>query len=168
MTGDLRALDRPYPQAVAGTPRAFGFDTSNGAFNFTYSTTRATGHGRFKPLPRWLIALAALVMLAVLVTPALVVLLRTEPPAEIKPEAGVHVGRVPTDVAVQGSTVWVVSGRDNRVVAIDAGDLRSRPVSRATGAAPLRVAAGDGSIWTADAGDDTVTRLDPLLALRHE
>jgi endoglycosylceramidase len=49
MTGDLRALDRPYPQAVAGTPRAFGFDPSSRAFNFTYTTTRASGHRRFKP-----------------------------------------------------------------------------------------------------------------------
>ena len=36
------------------------------------------------------------------------------------PETGIRAGRLPADVAIQDSTVWVVSGRDNRVVAIDA------------------------------------------------
>ncbi|HEY1594066.1 MAG TPA: cellulase family glycosylhydrolase [Thermoleophilaceae bacterium] len=49
MSGDLRALDRPYPQVVAGTPQSFAFDPSSAAFSLTYSTARAGGHGRFKP-----------------------------------------------------------------------------------------------------------------------
>ena len=97
----------------------------------------ATTHDHYKPLPRWLLALAAVVMLAVLVTPALVVLLRDQERVEIKPEAGVRVGRVPTDVAVTGSTVWVVSGRDNHLVSLDVSDLHARPVAHTTGAAPL-------------------------------
>ena len=73
-------------------------------------------------------------------------------------------GKLPTDVAVDGSTVWVVSGRDNRVVALDARDAEQAPEVHATGSSPLRLAVGQGSVWTANAGDDTVTRLDPLHA----
>ena len=72
-------------------------------------------------------------------------------------------GRLPTDVAVEGSTVWVVSGRDNRVVALDRARRDAERVAHATGSSPLRLAVGAGSVWTANAGDDSVTRLDPLL-----
>jgi endoglycosylceramidase len=46
-TSTLRALARPYPRVVAGTPKSFGF--SQGKFRLSYSTRRASGHGRFKP-----------------------------------------------------------------------------------------------------------------------
>ena len=38
-----------------------------------------------------------------------------------------------------------------------------RPRSHAAGSSPLRLAVGQGSVWTANAGDDTVTRFDPLV-----
>jgi len=43
----LAALARPFPRAVAGTPRRFGF--ARGTFTISYSTRRPDGHGRFKP-----------------------------------------------------------------------------------------------------------------------
>ncbi|MEY2478011.1 MAG: endoglycosylceramidase, partial [Actinomycetota bacterium] len=43
----LKTLARPYPQLTAGTPGGWAFDASTGAFSFTYSTTRADGHGTF-------------------------------------------------------------------------------------------------------------------------
>jgi endoglycosylceramidase len=43
----LRALARPDPQAIAGTPQRFGF--GRGRFTLSYSTRRASRHGSFKP-----------------------------------------------------------------------------------------------------------------------
>jgi endoglycosylceramidase len=43
----LAALARPFPRAIAGTPKNFGF--SHGRFTLTYSTRRPTGRGSFKP-----------------------------------------------------------------------------------------------------------------------
>ena len=73
-----------------------------------------------------------------------------------------RIAALPTDVAVLGDTVWVASGRDDRVVALEGGRA-DRAERHATGSAPLRVAVGAGSVWTANAGDDSVTRLNPLV-----
>jgi len=43
----LRALTRPHPTAVAGTPTAFGFATATRAFTLRWSTARAGGGKRF-------------------------------------------------------------------------------------------------------------------------
>jgi endoglycosylceramidase len=43
----LAALVRPYPQAVAGTPRSYFFDRSTRTFTLSYSTARAGGAERF-------------------------------------------------------------------------------------------------------------------------
>jgi endoglycosylceramidase len=43
----LALLARPYPQAVAGTPRAFDYDRDSGRFDLSYSTRRVGG-GRFR------------------------------------------------------------------------------------------------------------------------
>ena len=113
-------------------------------------------------LPRWAIFLAGALMLILLLAPAVAVLLTREPDV-LADGHRLPAGRLPTDVAVQGSTVWVVSGRDNRVVALDAADVERAPETRAAGASPLRLAVGEGSVWTANAGDGTVTRFDPLV-----
>jgi endoglycosylceramidase len=39
----LDVLARPYPQAVAGTPRKFSFDSASGAFELSYSTLSPGG-----------------------------------------------------------------------------------------------------------------------------
>ena len=44
----LRALVEPYPQVVAGTPLAWGFDRASRRFRLRYSTRRAGGRGRFR------------------------------------------------------------------------------------------------------------------------
>jgi endoglycosylceramidase len=44
----LALLERPYPQAVAGTPTSFGYDRSTGAFHLDYSAKTPVG----KPLAR--------------------------------------------------------------------------------------------------------------------
>ena len=104
---------------------------------------------------------AIALLLAVLVGPAIVVL-ALEGSGGDEPEA-LRVARLPTDVAVDGDTVWIASGRDDRFVAIDAAELDDPPLRHETGSAPLRVAVGAGSVWTANAGDDSVTRLNPLV-----
>lgn len=39
----LKALERPFPQAIAGVPLAYGFDAASGRFTLRYSTTLASG-----------------------------------------------------------------------------------------------------------------------------
>jgi endoglycosylceramidase len=41
----LAVLSRPYPQAVAGTPKSYSYDTSANRFSLDYSTARAGGGG---------------------------------------------------------------------------------------------------------------------------
>jgi endoglycosylceramidase len=45
----LKALSRPYPQLVTGTPRSFSFNTGSGVFKLAYTPKKASGHGSFKP-----------------------------------------------------------------------------------------------------------------------
>src|SRR3954464_11709319 len=113
-------------------------------------------------LPRWALVLAGGVMILFLLAPPAAGLLSRRPAAVVEGQR-LPAGQQPTDVAVDGSTVWVVSGRDNRVVALDARDAKQAPQAHAAGSSPLRLAIGQGSVWTANAGDDTVTRLDPLV-----
>jgi endoglycosylceramidase len=44
----LRALARPFPWAVAGTPQLFGFNPKTGVFQLRFSTVRPNRHGRFR------------------------------------------------------------------------------------------------------------------------
>ncbi len=46
--GKLKALARPYPQAIAGTPIRWSFDPETKRFHLVYTTKRANGNGRFK------------------------------------------------------------------------------------------------------------------------
>ena len=39
----LAILERPYPQAVAGTPQGFAYDSASNSFSLDYSTTRPDG-----------------------------------------------------------------------------------------------------------------------------
>jgi endoglycosylceramidase len=41
-------LARPYPRAVAGTPKAWSFDDATRRFTLTYTRKRASGHGSFR------------------------------------------------------------------------------------------------------------------------
>jgi endoglycosylceramidase len=44
----LRALARPYPQLVSGTPQSWSFDPATRRFELTYSLKRAAAGGRFR------------------------------------------------------------------------------------------------------------------------
>ncbi len=46
--GKLKALARPYPQAIAGTPIRWSFDPKTKRFDLVYSTKHVSGEGRFK------------------------------------------------------------------------------------------------------------------------
>jgi endoglycosylceramidase len=46
-TNALAALVRPYPQLIAGTPRAYDFDPASRLFTLRYVTAKASGRGRF-------------------------------------------------------------------------------------------------------------------------
>lgn len=48
-TSIVDAIVEPYPQVIAGTPVAWGFDRSARRFTFRYRTARASGHGAFRP-----------------------------------------------------------------------------------------------------------------------
>ena len=49
----LRLIERPYPQAVAGTPERFSFNRERRVFRLVYSTGRARANGEpGRPLPR--------------------------------------------------------------------------------------------------------------------
>ncbi|MEA2448914.1 MAG: endoglycosylceramidase [Thermoleophilaceae bacterium] len=41
-------LARPYPRAVAGTPKGWAFDAASRRFELTYTRRRASGHGSFR------------------------------------------------------------------------------------------------------------------------
>jgi endoglycosylceramidase len=44
----LKALARPYPQAIAGTPLSYSFDPATRRFELVYTRRRASGHGAFR------------------------------------------------------------------------------------------------------------------------
>ena len=48
-TAKLKLLSRPHPDAVAGTPTSFGFDTATKTFTLNYKLARADGKGSFGP-----------------------------------------------------------------------------------------------------------------------
>src|SRR4051794_15020603 len=107
-------------------------------------------------IPRWALVLFGLGMVVLLLAPAVVVVVLRYP-AVMAAGQRLHAGHQPTGVAVGGSAVGVVSGRDDRVVAVDGGDASQDAVAHAAGSSPLRVAVGAGSVWTANAADDSVT-----------
>jgi endoglycosylceramidase len=43
----LAVLDRPYPEAVSGTPTSFAYNSTGDVFRLSFSTARASGRGRF-------------------------------------------------------------------------------------------------------------------------
>jgi endoglycosylceramidase len=47
----LAALERPYPQAIAGTPKSYGYDTSTHTFTLKYSTKAPNGRRLGKRAP---------------------------------------------------------------------------------------------------------------------
>ena len=77
-------------------------------------------------------------LLLLLLAPAALVLVLRDDGGGATP---MRIARLPTDVAVLGDTVWVASGRDDRVIALDGGRAE-RAEQHATGDAPLRVAVG--------------------------
>ncbi len=48
----LAVLERPYPRAVAGTPRSYGFDPETKRFDLVYTTAAPRGQGLGKRLDR--------------------------------------------------------------------------------------------------------------------
>jgi endoglycosylceramidase len=59
VTGNLALLSRPYPQAIAGTPKSYGFDASNGTFSLDYLIARVDGQGSFPANSQTVIVLPA-------------------------------------------------------------------------------------------------------------
>ena len=108
-------------------------------------------------------AAIALLLLALALGPAVVVLLTRDDDEATLSSRPQRISDLPTDVAVAGGRIWVTSAGENRVVALVPG---SPPVpdgvAYRTGSAPLRVAADETGVWTTNAADNSVTRLDPL------
>jgi streptogramin lyase len=126
----------------------------------------AAGHPFSSHLPHGLPrrALIGGVLAALLVGPALAVLLADDdpsPPPSVRVEQ-VRVGSLPTDIAVAQGRVWVPSAGSDELVAIDD---RVRPARDATFRArsgALRVASDGLSIWLAGALGNSLTSVDPL------
>jgi endoglycosylceramidase len=57
--GTLQILSRPYPQAIAGTPRSYGYDAGSSTFSLDYLTSRADGGGAFPAGAETVVALPA-------------------------------------------------------------------------------------------------------------
>ena len=83
--------------------------------------------GPTQRLPRWAIAAAGVVMVVFLLAPGGRGAADARTGRWSSTASACAAGQLPTDVAVDGSTVWVVSGRDNRVVALDARDAEQAP-----------------------------------------
>jgi endoglycosylceramidase len=47
VTSILDSLAEPYPQAIAGTPRSWGYDHASRTFKLTYTMRKASGSGSF-------------------------------------------------------------------------------------------------------------------------
>ncbi len=76
---------------------------------------------------RFVLAGAIAVLLVLLAAPAIVVLVTSGGGDEGSGERALRVGRQPTDVAVAGNTVWIASGRDDGIVALDGRRLSRLP-----------------------------------------
>lgn len=55
----LAVLSRPYPQAIAGTPKSYGFDVGSHTFSLDYLILRADGSGKFPAGSQTVIVLPA-------------------------------------------------------------------------------------------------------------
>ncbi|HWU68205.1 MAG TPA: cellulase family glycosylhydrolase [Stenotrophobium sp.] len=55
----LAVLSRPYPQAIAGVPKSYGFDAGSGIFSLDYLTLHADGSGDFPAGSQTVIVLPA-------------------------------------------------------------------------------------------------------------
>ncbi len=92
----LAILERPYPQAVAGTPQDFAYDPANGSFTLGYSTTlpdgSAAGAGRLTEI--YVPALHYPAGYAVQVSGGRVVSAANAAILKIAAEAGAHAVRV--------------------------------------------------------------------------
>lgn len=69
-------------------------------------------------------------------------------------------GAVLSDLTADGTTVWVTDGALDRVYRLK-GRATFPSDSIPVGDRPLAVAVGFGAVWVANAGDGTVTRIDP-------
>jgi streptogramin lyase len=105
-------------------------------------------------------------------------LARTIEVARIDPEssdvgAGVAElpGAIPVQLAAGNGAVWVtrvggvrlpsLSRRLGEVAVVDPSPVQSPTRTLTVGERPTGIALGEGAVWVADAGDGTVTRLDP-------
>src|SRR4051794_7886539 len=119
---------------------------------------------RFTLRAEHVVMAAALIVLA-LAPAAVVLLLRHGSGGGVEAQR-LAVARLPTDVATDAGTVWVASGRDDRVLAIDASHPSGRVLRHQTGGAPPRGAAGARSGWAGHAPRDSGTRLHPPIPPR--
>ena len=73
----------------------------------------------------------------------------------------IQVGGGPDGLALDGQTLWVSEGRDGTVSHLDT--TSGKPVSAQFDAGPgaRGIAVAHGSVWVANIGAQTVSRLDP-------
>jgi streptogramin lyase len=130
----------------------------------------AAGHALSPPLGRRV--LLGVVLAALLIAPAVVVLLTADEPApapSVRVEE-VRVGSLPTDIAVAQGRAWVPSAGSDELVAINDRVRPSRDATYRASTGALRVTTEGLSIWLAGAIGSGITSVDPLFggeAERH-
>ena len=79
-------------------------------------------------------------------------------------DAPIPLGFTPGALAidVEGNALWIVDRAGDRVVRYGLSTRReTAEVSLASGSRPAAIAVGGGAVWVANAGDGTVSRIDP-------
>jgi YVTN family beta-propeller protein len=91
--------------------------------------------------------------------------IRSDPGEELFPTR-VAVGGRPSDLAPSTTHMWVLGRRADAASLIDP---TTNSVTRAvpTGDAPAAIGIGEGGVWIANAGDGTISHLEPLFGRRR-
>ena len=88
-------------------------------------------------------------------------------PAEAVVTASTVAGAEPTALTTHGRSIWVVNGLGATVSRYSPETFDAGPTGEASvGRHAEAIAWGEGAVWVANAGDDTITRIDPDSATR--
>jgi YVTN family beta-propeller protein len=85
-------------------------------------------------------------------------------PSDGSVETGVPVGTTPTDLAFDGTNLWVANFDDKTVQRIRVADATADPAQGGILANPTGIAAGGGAVWVTNGFAGQLIRMDPRQA----